>query len=166
MKLNKQDRIIIQTAAEVYGTSVDEISSKKRTSEVVRARFFIWKFMRDNLNYTLKEIGRKFDKDHTTIIHGIEDANSRLEYYSNDKKVYKQFINSLNNTELFYNADQLNYKELFYKTFKFVLTNNHSMIHLSDEFTPNEKRYILNITNNLKGNYNAKAIPDKEALAS
>jgi hypothetical protein len=74
LKLITPRRRLIADIAAVgitYGVSIRHIMSKKRTHRVVHARqaaFFMVKF---TLGYSLADIGRLFDVDHTTVLHGI-----------------------------------------------------------------------------------------------
>jgi len=95
---------IIFSAVEIVTSySYDTLTLKKRKRSMVHARQLIFYFLKKYTSYTLKNIGKFFGKDHTTVIHGIQTINDLL--YVEDKEIleWEQDINilirqSINNT--------------------------------------------------------------------
>jgi chromosomal replication initiation ATPase DnaA len=64
------DRIVAK-CAKFFGVSIEDIYGRKRWREVVAARHSAWAI----LNYRgvrCSELARKFKRDHTTILHGVD----------------------------------------------------------------------------------------------
>ena len=56
-----------------------EVLSDRRSSDVAQARHEIWHRIYSELpNYSLPMIGRLFNRDHTTILHGIRKHKKRV----------------------------------------------------------------------------------------
>lgn len=65
-------RAIVIDVAHVHGVPIDRMMSHERTRILARARWDVWRRIRsldDPPSFPL--IGRWFDRDHTTIIHGV-----------------------------------------------------------------------------------------------
>lgn len=58
------------------GVSVDHIMSRRRTDRISRARFQVYRRLRD-LGWNLSEIGRQMGRDHSTITHGLKRAKEQ-----------------------------------------------------------------------------------------
>ncbi len=71
-------KIIIGQVTEYLGIPEEKIYRKTRKTEVVYARFLIYRLLYDNARITKRGIGELFGKDHTTVIHGMK-ALSDLE---------------------------------------------------------------------------------------
>ena len=74
---------IIQTAANRTGIAIEQITGSTRKREVVMVRHCLMWVMRNKLRMTLSNIGRLFDRDHTSVIHGIACVNNYL--YTDDE---------------------------------------------------------------------------------
>lgn len=71
---------IVQQVSEFTCISVKDIMGKSRKAPVAQARFLVW-FVARQQGMTLHQIARAFERDHTTILHGIqrEEAARRTE---------------------------------------------------------------------------------------
>lgn len=69
----------IQLASHLYDVRVDEILSPKRDSHIVRARQAAMAVLRDLKGYSYPTIGRRFDRDHTTVMHAKETVDNLLQ---------------------------------------------------------------------------------------
>lgn len=72
----------LSIGAAMYEISYADAKSRWRTPRAARARWYAWHMLRRE-GWTLTEIGRAFEMDHTTIIHGLR----RLEEEKNDCNV-------------------------------------------------------------------------------
>ena len=79
---------VLAIVARQYGIPIDELPKKGRTQTVARARQDACALLRDTTKMSLPEIGRVFDRDHTTIIHGLRSTVNRLK---NDPEAAKLF---------------------------------------------------------------------------
>lgn len=57
--------------ASARGVSIDAIYDHNRIHENVHARHMIWSLASFYLGYSYSRLGRIYDRDHTTIRHGI-----------------------------------------------------------------------------------------------
>lgn len=70
--------LIIQQVCKDHGVQVQWVLGKSRVQRIVRARHEImWKL--NLLGMTLPSIGRRLNRDHTTVLHGIRQHQKRIE---------------------------------------------------------------------------------------
>jgi len=62
---------IVGAIAGAHEVSPADIMGPTQVRRVVRARWAVWRIMRDEYQMTLPQIGRAFGKDHTTVLHGL-----------------------------------------------------------------------------------------------
>ena len=72
-----------------WGIAVAQLSSDRRSTQVVHPRFAAWRLARDLTNCSFVVIGRYFQRDHTTIMHGIYRANDLLKESADFKSKYR-----------------------------------------------------------------------------
>ena len=63
---------IMDVVEEVTGVSIPRMLSREKTNDTVYARYHCYVMMKKHLPMTLTQIGRAFDRDHSTVINGIE----------------------------------------------------------------------------------------------
>ena len=72
-------QLIIDIVCEHFNVSKDDITSKKRNSEYVMPRQIIMYLCKEMTELSLQNIGTILSKkDHTTVIHGIKQINSKM----------------------------------------------------------------------------------------
>lgn len=54
-----------------YGIAIEQIYSKRRDRDIVTCRHLSMYFIRRYTKMSLKSIGERFGRDHTTVIHAI-----------------------------------------------------------------------------------------------
>lgn len=69
---------LLREAAYMFKTSQRDILGKDRFHFLMPARFAVWKALKDT-GCSYAQVGRWFDRDHTTIIHGVRRANQMVE---------------------------------------------------------------------------------------
>jgi chromosomal replication initiation ATPase DnaA len=69
---------LIINASKAVGIAPKILVSKSRKREAVIGRSLIYKEMKEQ-GYTYQSIGRRFLKDHASVIHGIKSLESDLE---------------------------------------------------------------------------------------
>jgi chromosomal replication initiator protein len=85
---------ILQIIAYECSISVQDIVSKTRKTEVVNGRFIFCGIMKEYFGYSLKKIGEFVgNRDHTTIIHSIQEYKNR---YQNEEH-YRMLVNNVYN---------------------------------------------------------------------
>ncbi len=70
---------IFKVVAENYGVSVDEIKGQKRNASIAMARHMCIYLVRNNTNLSLEDIGKRFDRDHSTVISSIKRIEEEKE---------------------------------------------------------------------------------------
>ena len=82
---------ILLHVSKKYGVSVDDIKSKKKTDSIAGARHVSIYIIRNLTDLSLKEIGKVFGRDHSTIISSI----NKIELNIRTVKNYESEINLL-----------------------------------------------------------------------
>lgn len=77
---------ILHQVSKMTGISIEELKSKSRKREVVDARFVYYRRAKEKTRHSLIEIGKLVHRDHTTVLHGIKEANKTREV----QKLYKR----------------------------------------------------------------------------
>lgn len=78
---------IIEQICDYYGVTAAQIKGKCRVRGYVKARFLAIFLLRNRTGLTLKEIGRMFHRDHTSVIHAIKVINEVMSLkFENDYK--------------------------------------------------------------------------------
>jgi chromosomal replication initiator protein len=77
---DKQDiKLLLQTVANHYNLSTEELISKRRDRKTTLARSVAIYLMREGYNCSLTEIGKELGgRNHATILHGYERLASEL----------------------------------------------------------------------------------------
>ena len=76
---------IINEICDFYSLTHAQIKGKCRVRGYIKARFIAMYLLRRRTGLTLKEIGRMFHRDHTSIIHAIKTIEEVLSLkYEND----------------------------------------------------------------------------------
>ncbi len=70
-------QVLIATAA-VFDVPVAMILSQRRDAPTATARQTVYFVLRERMGWTLPEIGRFMNRDHTTVLHGCRTAHQRL----------------------------------------------------------------------------------------
>ena len=84
------EKILLHTSKK-YGVSVDDIKSKKKTDSIANARHIAVYIIRKLTDLSLKEIGKVFGRDHSTIISSINKIDINIQTVKN----YESEINML-----------------------------------------------------------------------
>ena len=69
---------IIAEICKVYRIDDKTIRGQQRDRDAVRSRQIAMYLIRRIKNYSYKDIGREFDRDHTTVMHSIEQVEQRM----------------------------------------------------------------------------------------
>ncbi len=70
-------QILTEVAAK-HGVSVMAMISHRRPTVLARARHECWWRAREETAFSLPQIGRAYNRDHTSIIHGIRMHEKRM----------------------------------------------------------------------------------------
>ena len=83
-----------------------DLKKRSRKQDVIYPRYYIFSLLRD-AKYSLSAIGRIFDKDHATVLHGIRMHQL---YTKNADKVYEMLIDQVR-SEIYITPKEYNLKE-------------------------------------------------------
>ena len=84
------EKILLHTSKK-YGVSIEDIKSKKKTDSIANARHVAVYIIRKLTDLSLKEIGKIFGRDHSTIISSINKIDINIKTVKN----YESDINLL-----------------------------------------------------------------------
>jgi len=93
----KHAKEIIENICDFYGLTTVQVKGKCRMRSYVKARFIAIYMIRKRTGLTLKEIGRMFHRDHTSIIHACQTIEEVLslrfdnDYQDEIKKILQLF---------------------------------------------------------------------------
>ena len=92
--------LIINTVAEHFNISAQDLRGSKRNSEIVQPRHIAMYLCRNMTNLSLSSIGDSLGKrDHSTIMHGIEKVDNDIKQYEDIRRtidILKKKINPSN----------------------------------------------------------------------
>ena len=71
--------LIKKAVCEEYGITVPEIESRRRSRPLSWPRQYAMWLTLKMTSATLPEVGRRYNRDHTTVIHAKEQVEKRLE---------------------------------------------------------------------------------------
>uniref|UniRef100_UPI0020258B6E chromosomal replication initiator protein DnaA n=1 Tax=[Clostridium] colinum TaxID=36835 RepID=UPI0020258B6E len=69
---------ILEAVSNHFNVKIEEIKSKKRNQPITNARQVYMYLTRELLNESLLNIGKSIDRDHSTVIHGIEKIEEKI----------------------------------------------------------------------------------------
>jgi chromosomal replication initiation ATPase DnaA len=69
-------KILLNEVAAVHELTPGDITGRSRVRKIVRARQRFCLLARDDLGLSLCEIGRRLQRDHTTVLHSCRRAAS------------------------------------------------------------------------------------------
>ena len=94
---------IMMAVADAMQVSTRQMMTKSRQRELVQARNMCMYIMKTYFNMTFKEVGKAFNRDHTTAMHGIrmfKQDREVLEQYNSIYDDVKQTLQLRKGTEL------------------------------------------------------------------
>lgn len=87
---------IISEVARTYGTTAENILSKKRDESTAKARQISMYIIREITSESLDNIGKKFGKDHSTVSYSIEQCQKAIETNPSTRATVNSIINNIN----------------------------------------------------------------------
>jgi chromosomal replication initiator protein len=70
---------ILMVSAEYFGIPVSELTGRNRSAKIAQPRQIIMYLMREEIGASLPQIGQALNRDHTTVMHGIQRVAADLE---------------------------------------------------------------------------------------
>lgn len=87
--------LIEQLCCAYFKVKMQDVRSKSRKSILVRCRHIMFLLIKRHTKLPLTEIGARFGRDHTTVLHGINIANTHImaeEDFRNDINKIEKLI--------------------------------------------------------------------------
>lgn len=72
---------ILEMVAQYYDLNIDDLLSDSRTRHLVGARQMAMYLLRQRTELSLPKIGSLMQRDHTTVVHGIDQVKKKLGLY-------------------------------------------------------------------------------------
>jgi|SRR6478752_2867138 len=70
---------IINTVCDHFSMNEQQLKGSCRDKELVHARHLIFYFLRKYTSISLKRAGQLFNRDHTTVIHGLDKLSDLMD---------------------------------------------------------------------------------------
>ena len=86
---------ILMHVSKKYGISVDDIKSKKKTDSIANARHISIYIIRRLTDLSLKDIGKIFDRNHSTVISSINKIELNIKTVKNFESEINQLIKEI-----------------------------------------------------------------------
>ena len=86
---------ILLAVCKKYGILTEDIKSKKKTENIAAARHVAVYIIRELTDLSLKDIGKIFDRDHTTIMSSLNKISINIRTINNFEADIKALINSI-----------------------------------------------------------------------
>ena len=71
--------MVLRVAADFFEVTLAELIGRNRSAKIVLPRQVIMYVMREEVGASLQQIGRALERDHTTVMHGIERVASEMD---------------------------------------------------------------------------------------
>lgn len=82
-------RQLAQQVADEHGLTLDDLTGPSRTDTIVRARQEAMAVIRANTRFSFPQIGRFFNRDHTTVIYSVRAYEARQDRVRFDRRCLK-----------------------------------------------------------------------------
>lgn len=70
---------ILMVSAEYFGLPIAELTGRNRSAKISQPRQIIMYLMREEIGASLPQIGQALNRDHTTVMHGIQRITTDME---------------------------------------------------------------------------------------
>jgi len=80
------------------------LNTPSRKEELVYKRFVFWNYLYNKLGMTLEDVGREFNRNHSSVIYGIRKYNDLI-MYNDFKKMATEFEDEIDSILSVVNAE-------------------------------------------------------------
>jgi hypothetical protein len=80
------------------------LNTPSRKEELVYKRFVFWNYLYNKLGMTLEDVGKEFNRNHSSVIYGIRKYNDLI-MYSDFKKMATEFEDEIDSILSVVNAE-------------------------------------------------------------
>jgi len=77
---------------QMLNVSIDDLLGHRRFKPFVSARHLIWYLLYNTTEITFQELGARYNRDHTTIIHGVYKIQDHIDSYPDFKLEVERLI--------------------------------------------------------------------------
>ncbi len=84
---------VVARGAEMFGLTIHQLIGKSRETRYIPARFLTVRALQE-LGMGPCEIGRRVNRDHSTIPHAIREANRLIAERQDMRLVYEEIVNA------------------------------------------------------------------------
>lgn len=88
---------IVEEVSRTYNVSSEDIYSRKKQADIAFARQISMYIVNQVMSLSSTEIGKKFNKDHTTVLYTIEKIKSKLKENEYERKLVEDIIKNVKN---------------------------------------------------------------------
>ncbi len=88
---------IVDEVSRTYNISSEDIYSRKKQANIAYARQISIYIVNQVMSLSSTEIGKRFNKDHTTVLYTIEKIKSKLKENESEKKLVEDIIKNIKN---------------------------------------------------------------------
>ena len=86
---------IVDEVSRTYNISSDDIYSRKKSADIAHARQISMYIVSQIMSLSSTEIGKKFNKDHTTVLYTIEKVKNKLKENESEKKLVDDIMKNV-----------------------------------------------------------------------
>ena len=86
---------VVDEVSRTYNVSSEDIYSRKKTAEITHARQIAMYIVSQVMSLSSTEIGKKFNKDHTTVLYTIEKIKNQLKENETEKRLVTDIIKNI-----------------------------------------------------------------------
>ena len=88
---------IVEEVSRTYNVSSEDIYSRKKQADIAYARQISMYIVNQVMSLSSTDIGKKFNKDHTTVLYTIEKIKSKLKENEYERKLVDDIIKNVKN---------------------------------------------------------------------
>ena len=82
---------LVDKVCERYTVSKNDVFSKGRTSDVVRARSIVYNLLHEQYNVSISSMSRVFNQDHTTVINSLRNKQEKRRYWNHGNTIWEEY---------------------------------------------------------------------------
>jgi chromosomal replication initiator protein len=97
VKNSQKTDVIIQAVVNYYCIDPELLYKRTRLRRVVAARQMVMYILRERTTLSLDQIGKIFNRDHTTVIHACKMIEDRTRLYEEEREDYQLIMSTLYN---------------------------------------------------------------------
>lgn len=117
---------ILQTIADAYGISVEDIKRRSRHKNIAQARHLVAYLLREINDLSYPAIGDIIGRDHTTAIHSREKIRDQIEIKPNFKEFIEKVLSTLKGRKKIGVVDQNSMTRDEMEYFQVTLSENNT----------------------------------------